>query len=602
MTQPIPSANLDLENALRLHQDGKLQEAKRAYLRILDLAPQHAKTLSLLGKLCAQTGDWNAAKKHLTQALDLAPKHADTLESLAMVHEAQNEWVRSQALYQQAIALNPDNAHLHNNYGDLLRKMGILEESRIHFLKALSLQPRFAIAQNNLGVCLQALKRIDDAETAFRAAIAIEPKYNRAQRNLGALLLDSNRFREAAEQLEVALTLNPNDGETLGHYGLALLNLRRPEEAVQHLRKSITLAPKASVNWVNYGLTLQELGDSDAALEAFEQAKIADPNNLHALWHRTFAHFLRGEWQQAWEDYECRIKIGNLESQLLEVPLWQGESLTGKRILLIGEQGLGDEIMFASCVAEIAKQAKATTLSSDVRLIPLFARSFPHVTCVRTGALKKNTEPKRDQEFDYQILMGSVPRLLRQDAKNYHCKAYLVADPARVACWKERYATLGTKVKIGISWRGGNFYSGEKRSTELALWGNLLKETDAHFINVQYKSTAEEIAELEALGGKPIHHWSDSDPMQEQDDFAAQLSALDLVISVTNATVHLAGALGLPTWTLLSLIPSWRWTMKGETTLWYPNVRFIRQPTRGDWDSVFSQLQTKLHAFIASQR
>lgn len=601
---PTPFTPIDtlLAQARHLHQSGDLKAATAAYENILKSEPGHVPSLSLLGRLCAQAGNWQAAKKHLANALERAPQHAETLETLAIVLETEGNLKGAGERYLQALALNPDSANLHNNYGDLLRKMGKLETARSHLQQAIARQPRLTIAHNNLGVCLQALKLPQEAEQAFRAALALEPRYKRARRNLGALFLECNRFSEAGEQLEQALALDANDAETLGQYGLALLNLRRHEDAVRALRASVKIAPKASQNWLNLGLTLQELGDLDGGLQAFNQAIKTDPNNLQAQWHRAFAYFLRGEWAQAWEDYECRVQVASLPGQLQGVPTWQGEPLTGKRIFLIREQGIGDEIMFASCVGKIALQAAHTTLSCDPRLIPLLARSLPSIECVRQTLLKGGAGYAEHKTYDYQVFTGSIPRLLRKQDSDYPRRAYFKADPAKIASWRNRYDELGNLPKIGVSWRGGQFYGGEKRSTELAQWAELLRTTHAHFVNLQYGSTPEELTELSAMSGKPIHHWPDSDPLLEQDDFAAQLCALDLIISVTNATVHLAGALGLQTWTLLSYVPSWRWTMKGDTSLWYPNVTLIRQPSRGDWHSVFAQVQSRLGGFLASRK
>ena len=174
-------------------------------------------------------------------------------------------------------------------------------------------------------------------------------------------------------------------------------------------------------------------------------------------------------------------------------------------------------------------------------------------------------------------------------------RSYLAADPVLHAKWRERYRPFGYRLKVGFSWRGGKEPDiRQMRSTTLEQWQTLLSLPDVAFINLQYGDCHQELQQACERFGVEVHDWPDVDPLRDLDDFAAQVAALDLVISVSNAGVHLAGALGVPTWTLLPFAPNWRWLLNCNHTPWYSTMRLFRQPKPGDWDSVFAVVEREL--------
>ena len=174
-------------------------------------------------------------------------------------------------------------------------------------------------------------------------------------------------------------------------------------------------------------------------------------------------------------------------------------------------------------------------------------------------------------------------------------------DASKVALWRDRFEALGKGLKIGISWRGGGKTSEKRlRSTVLDQWITLLSVPGVHFINLQYGDCSQELREAKENFGVTIHHWEDADPLKDLDGFAAQVSALDLVISVDNATVHMAGALGIPVWTLLPFACDWRWMRDFEDTPWYKTVRLFRQNSPGDWSGVFERVVSNLRQYAAT--
>jgi hypothetical protein len=194
-----------------------------------------------------------------------------------------------------------------------------------------------------------------------------------------------------------------------------------------------------------------------------------------------------------------------------------------------------------------------------------------------------------------QILAGSLPLYLRKTPQAFPTHTgYLVPDSVLREKWRVRFAELGPGMKIGISWRGGHVSQTRKRSTELTQWEESLKLPGLHFINLQYGDCVAELSDVRERLGVIIHDWEDADPLKDLDNFSAQIAALDLVISVDNATVHMAGALGVEVWVLQPYSPDWRWLHGHDTSLWYPSLHHIRQSSAGDWHSTFGRVTSKL--------
>jgi hypothetical protein len=279
--------------------------------------------------------------------------------------------------------------------------------------------------------------------------------------------------------------------------------------------------------------------------------------------------------------------------------MWNGAPIPGGTLLITAEQGVGDEIMFASLVGEAASRAGDCVVECDPRLVPLFARSMPRIRVRATPAGSAGFQPTLVPDFDEHIAMGSLPRFLRPTLASFPgVRGYLKADARRRDKWKVRLRGLGAELKVGISWRGGRKLETRRtRSTKLEDWLPLFATPDVRFVNLQYGDCAAELARLQEQHGILVHHWADANPLEDLDEFAAEISALDLVISIDNSTVHMAGALGCPVWTLLPYVPDWRWLLDRDDSPWYHSMRLFRQVRRGCWADVLPAVAGELDRF-----
>ena len=313
----------------------------------------------------------------------------------------------------------------------------------------------------------------------------------------------------------------------------------------------------------------------DVALRHLREVLNLEPG--HAAARITSRVLLLAEnFEEGW-----RAWLRSVASIPLPDPAHGAAAFHDKTVVIYGTEGVGDEIMFASCVPELARHATAVTLHCERRLKPLFARSFPGV---RVFAMDKEGARRTIgwvTPNEFHMLASFLPAYFAPDPSRGPRGPFLVPDPAQVAEWRRRFDALGPGLKVGVSWRGGvEAINRSRRSIPLPQWTPVLTVPGIHFVNLQYGSNDTEIAPIQDRTGVPIHGWGDADPLTDLDFFAAQVAALDQVVSVDNTTVHLAGALGTPVWALVPFVPDWRWTMAGSRSCWYSLVRLVRQNSR----------------------
>lgn len=267
----------------------------------------------------------------------------------------------------------------------------------------------------------------------------------------------------------------------------------------------------------------------------------------------------------------------------------------GKTILVWGEQGVGDEIMFLSLLPELLSATSHCVIECDVRLVPLFARSFPGLEIV-ANSMPPNSRTK-STDIDVQISMGSLGRLLRPNIQSFRPhEGYLQADADRAKQCRKRYRGSTDTLVVGISWRSGNPKVGKSRTLPLDLWDAVLTQPGIQFVNLQYGDCREELGVYRERTGVDVYQDENVVPLRDMDGFAAQVSTMDLVISIDNSTVHMAGSLGVPVWTLLPFSPEWRWLLEREDSLWYSTMRLFRQNERGAWAAVIDRVGEELLA------
>jgi tetratricopeptide (TPR) repeat protein len=383
-------------------------------------------------------------------------------------------------------------------------------------------------------------------------------------------------YREALRCLTAATRLQPDRPQGHRALGSALLELGELQAARDSFAAAHRLAPDDPALAAEHAGAMLSTGDASRAIAAFEAALARHPD--HGPLHGGLALALlgAGDFARGWDEYEWRLRRPDAATQRgFPFPRWAGEPLAGRTLLVTSEQGIGDEIMFASCFEELISAAGHCVLEVSKRLAPLFERSFPRAT-VFMRQLDRAPDWAALPRIDLRIEAGSVPRLLRRSREAFPRRgAYLKPDPARIAVWKDRLAALGPRRKVGLAWTGG--LPGTlraARSLDLEALRPLLACSGAHFVALEYLDCGAEVEAFNHAGSERVLWWPEvRDSLEEA---AALVAALDLVVTVTTATAHIAGALGRPAWVLVPSVPSWRYLWEGETMPWYPTMRIFR--------------------------
>lgn len=415
-----------------------------------------------------------------------------------------------------------------------------------------------------------------------------------AARRAGASAASDRDYREAIEHLRRATKLAPAAAATLRHLGIALRETGDLAGSHEALAAAQRAAPQDTDIGADLAFSLQCLGKTSEAIALYEQAIATAPQSANA--HAGFALSLlgAGDYRRGWDEYEWRLQVpgGGIRREF-PFPLWQGEALGGRCLLVYSEQGIGDEIMFASCFRELMTLAGHCVFESSKRLVSLFERSFPGATILSRDKSRMPDWSKLPK-IDLHIAAGSVPRLLRSAPQDFPShEGYVAADASRVQHWRARLDATGPGIKVGLAWTGG--LPGTlraSRSYPLEALRPLLSSPGASFIGLEFLDCGAEVEAFNRAGGPRLHWWPEA--VKTLDETAALLSGLDLVISVTTTTAHLAGALGRPTWVLVPAVPTWRYQWQGERMPWYPSMRILRAREPGGAGAPIEEARSRL--------
>lgn len=554
----------------------RLAEAERLSEAVLATDPDNIAALKVLALTRLNGGDPSGAVNLFERLSALEPENPDHRTGLAdafeaVAREAADNRQRVVALdaLEQALEIQPGRPRTRAHLAFMRVGLGDFEEALADAETAISLDPECLEAIDVKGLALRGLDRSDDAIECFERVLEVDPDFAVSHVNLGSALFAAGAPARAMTHLRRAVELDPDNAEARNNLGNALAGQLEFEVAEDHLRKAISL----------------------------------NPSFAEAHFNLSMALLMQEKFTEGWDEYEWRWRCPEFPSTWREFsyPFWKGEPLDGKTLLIWSEQGVGDEIMFANTLPDVAASGAQMVLECNDRFVPVFRRSYP-----KAIVFPRETPTSREVPagIDYQISMASLCRYYRRDAGEFPAEPgkYLEADSRLSTACGARYDGMGEGIKIGISWRSGNPVMGAERSASLSQWGGILSQPGCTFISLQYGEVVDDIAAAKENHGVIIHVDDDIDPFASMEDWFAQVAAMDLVISVDNSTVQVSGALGVPTWTLLSLVPEWRWLAAGSHNPWHPRMTVYRQAQVGDWSAPIDAVAEALRAQLALRR
>jgi tetratricopeptide (TPR) repeat protein len=497
-----------------------------------------------------------------------------------------------------------------------LERMGHLHKALVTYERAFELDPEDPELLINLGLTAWNLKLTEGAARMFKLYIAACPESPLGYNNLGSVQADLGQPDVAIETLRAALYRMPNEAILWNSLATVLAEEGRADESLVFYREAARLEPGFARAYHNLGYAYQHLSELDNALVSYDKALelVVDPaERIETLHSRSICLIGLGKLEEGFREYEIRNneRFRCYFHHMIDAPRWQGEDVRGKKLLLVGEQGLGDEIMFSNILpdaqAAVGDSGKLQ-ISVDPRLIPLYRRTYPKAevgtyddrTLIDDNgnkALRLIPFASNNNKPDFWAPMGSALQYYRKSVADFPRKAFLTPDPARVAEYKKQMAALPGK-KIGICWRS-MMMTGKRAKyfSPIDAWGTILQTPGITFVNLQYGDSAPDLARAKEKFGVQIHSVEGLDLKDDIDGTAALALALDLVLSAPTAAAHTAASVGAKVW-YLSVGLGWPQLGTGEYP-WHADTRVFWPTKFGDWDSVMPGFARELAAFVA---
>lgn len=484
------------------------------------------------------------------------------------------------------------NNHLKMLFRDAakLTKQGKLKEAIEHYEHILhhdSLNSRALFALGNVA---KRLGSFELAETMFRATLDIEPTSIEAANNLGVLLHELGRDDEAVEIYKHTLTLEPESVETWVNLGVAVAADGDMENAEKFYTEALRLKPTSIAALANMAEVKATLGEFEQSNQFLEKAIKRDKSNSQLHHNRGQNLLTMGKLDEGWAENDYRLKPNHPKAIKYEHKLkrWHGEDLSGKKILVSAEQGIGDQILFSSCLADLISKAEHVVVEVEPRLVSLFARSFPKAEIKpyelqAEGGVKTFKYGWDVKGLDYAIPQMSIYRYLRADIADFaNDGASLLVDTDLATLWAKRVASAATGLKIGLCWSGRrNNKARIKQYSSLDQWGKILSQKGVSFFNLMYENCADEISEAEAEFKTKIITFDDLDYKDDIEGVAALTAEMDVVISAPSAPAIIAAGVGVETIVLYSGVG---WLNLGTDHVPFnSNITALTNASSGDW-------------------
>jgi tetratricopeptide (TPR) repeat protein len=545
-----------IERAIQIAVDhqlaGRIAEAETVYRLILAKQPDNPDALHLCGVAVMQLG-----------------REAEGLK-----------------LVERAVKINPQCPEYWSNLGNGLRKVGRVDEGIEACRKAIALRPELAEAHNNLANALIEKSLADEAIQAASEAIRLNPNLVEAHNNLGNALSIKGQFHESIAAHREALRLRPGYPEAMNNLGTTLGEIGQLDDAVATLRQVIRLHPHYADAYSNLCLVLSAASQSEESLVMGRRAVNLNPSHAGYRWNLSLDLLGRGMLADGWREYEWRWLWKDFRGMHREFrqPMWKGEDLNGRSILLHFEQGLGDTMQFVR-YAPMVRQRGGQVLIQCQRELATLLKSNPELGEVFS---QDDALPP----FDFHCPLLSLPLIFKTDLKSIPAPIpYLKADPKIAEAWRGRLESAREKLKVGLAWAGSASHKKDRhRSMDFRRFLPLAEIAGVAFVNLQKGPASEQpkalSSRLELI-----------DFTQDLEDFAQTaglIENLDLIIAVDTAVIHLAGAMGKPARVLLPFAADWRWLRTREDSPWYPTLQLFRQAKFGDWDGVIAKVAAAL--------
>ncbi len=561
-------------------------EAEACYREVIRHQPTHLPALNNLGAVQSTLKEYAAAEASFRAVLTTDPQSVEALFNLGNVLSLQKRFAEAEEQLRTSLAISPGYLKSIRRLAELLAATERKLEARELIETAIRERPQDAGLYSILSELLLSMDDLPGAEQAALTALRLDARLAAGHANLGGVYYFQKRLTEAAGSFQRALELDPKLLTAINHLALVCIDQEKYDEAIQLANRALKSFPGDALANCTLGNVHARRGDLPNTLHYYERAVELDAESAPAHFGRGLLRLMHGDFEGGWPDYEWRLKFPRRRRSELTSPLWHGEDLKNKTILLYSEQGFGDTFQFLRFAPLIKARYSGTILVETFEaLLPILQSA--------AGIDLLIGEDEAIPQHDFRCPLMSLPYALRLQPSEFTVPVpYLTAAPKLFEAWRSYIGKI-PGFKVGIAWQGDSKHHADRqRSIPLAKFRPLADVPGVTLISLQRGPGEEQIP---TAGVKLV----DLSPLLDRQfgafmDSAAVMQHLDLFITADSAIAHLAGALGIPTWLALHHPPDWRWQLDRDDSPWYPTMRLFRQPQAGDWEAVFDEMTEEL--------
>ena len=600
--EPINLAEIPalFEKATLNKASGNIELARNTCKAILELVENHAQTIHLLGLIELDAKNIQLACELIEKSVRIESNNSLFLNNLSIVYLELKNFDLALNAINKAIKLTPTNPEILVLKGVTRERQNKIAEAEDAYRNVLKVKPDHLHATSRLAHTLFRQKKYEGAADIVREAIKISPKDTSNNILLGKILLKLNMPAEAIPKLIKIVKDDVSNVAAVTVLAECFLRLRKPIDAIEVLKKGVAHTPSSVILLNNMGHVLRDLEKLEESLFFLDKAIKIDPDNVNANVNKGLSLLSLGHFGKAWQPYSMRSHQEDIKRNRppTDLKCWSGQTLKNKNLFVWTEQGLGDQILQASLIQDLSKNTNKLILACSERLVSLFSYSFPSVQVISMSNTE-SVEGAGNMELCTPLL--NLAKVLRPSLNSFpSCSGYINAQKPAVQKLRKRYLRGTEKnqkpIIIGISWKSSNPLYGEQNTIPLEHWKPIFQTSKISkrpiiFICCQYEVNKDELAKICQDNSVNILLDESVDQTGNLINIAAQLSAVDLVISTSTTTVQLAAALGRKTWHMpaTGLACGWYWLSKSRSTPWYPTMRNFRR----------ERSQSKIHQITA---
>jgi tetratricopeptide (TPR) repeat protein len=583
-----------LKESSLLCYSGKFNEAKEIYQALLKLIPNHPEVLGNLGTIELQEGNADLGISYLTKALKSNPTEIKFIINLANAYISINQFKEALEYLESAEKISPNLLNILYNKARALRGLNEFDAAITYLNKCLTLDPDNYLVLCDLALLFTQKGNFQAAKDLYSKAININPEDYLTYYNRGSAYEKLNEFQNALADYNNVIQKNTFFEPALFNKFRILFKQGIYHEALNQINYLLKLDTK-NMNYLLARATIfEESKEYDLAIQDYDRIinNIEDSSEAkEARAKKGFIKLTNNQFPEGWELYEYRWSI---RDKKFLIPELKNFNVINKNILLWAEQGIGDQILFSSLLFNALNTTNNFTISLDPRLIQLFSRSFAWAKNIKFIG---KDEFIAEAQYDYHLPIAGLGKFFINSDKDFdnHPIAYLKADESRANLLKEKIYKKNHKV-CGISWKSSNLELGAEKSLTLKELNSILLSSNKLFLNLQYGETGKEIKNAFNEFDVEIQSIEEIDNFNDIDGLASLISACDYIVTTSNVTAHIAGALNKKTYLILpySIGKIWYWGESLDHSLWYPSIEIFRKTRSDSWANAIEKLSNKL--------